>query len=104
MLSFRLSGSGEGDKIFLEPTEVESEIVNSTTIKHLFRPDKYGVFNVECRREKPLVKKKEAWLDPEEASSPTDPSLTEVVLGGGTGFMKIGFCTQRIFVGCKQQH
>ena len=103
MLSFQMGASGEGDRIFLERGEVVSEIVNITTIRHLFVPDTYGTYTVECLREKNLVNKKEAWIDPEEVTSSEESGhlRTEVVLGGGAANMKIGFCTQRVFVGCE---
>ena len=94
------AGPGEGDKIFVERQEVVSEIVNMTTIRHLFTPDTFGVYNVDCIRDKKLIKKKEAWQDLESSGSSAGQS-TELVLEGNSATIKIGFCTQRICVGCK---
>ena len=103
MLSFQTVASGEGDKIFLERGEVVSEIVNITSIRHLFVPDTYGTFTVECLREKRLVK---AWTDQEDVSSSEESSLlrTEMVLRDAATTIKIGFCTQRIYVGCEYEN
>lgn len=86
MLSFQMSAAGEGGRIILNTTEIQSEVVNRTTIRHLFKPDTYGTYNVDCRREKKL-----------EASS--SHSGVEVVERDGQLYAKLGFCPQRIFVG-----
>ena len=91
MLSFQMSAAGEGGRIILNTTEIQSEVVNRTTIRHLFKPDTYGTYNVDCRREKKL-----------EASS--SHSGVEVVERDGQLYAKLGFCPQRIFVGCKFIH
>ena len=89
MLSFQMSASGEGGEIFLETREVVSEIVDEKTIKHRFTPDTYGIFNVDCRREKKVT-----------GDSPPASGIDTVVRGNDT-YAKLGFCPQRIFVGCK---
>lgn len=86
MLSFQMSASGEGGEIFLETREVVSEIVDNQTIRHRFNPDTYGVFNVDCRREKKLM---------------GNISGIDTVERDGVIYGKLGFCPQRIFVGCK---
>ena len=87
MLSFQMSAKGEGEKIFMETQEVASEIENATTIRHQFNPDTYGIFNVDCRREKKLTGGATQGIDTVERN--------------GTIYGKFGFCPQRIFVGCK---
>ena len=82
-----MSASGEGGEIFLETREVVSEIVDNQTIRHRFNPDTYGIFNVDCRREKKLM-----------GDSP--PGI-DTVVRNGTTLAKLGFCPQRIFVGCE---
>ena len=82
-----MSASGEGGEIFLETRELVSEIVDNQTIRHRFNPDTYGIFNVDCRREKKLM-----------GDSP--PGIDTVVRNGST-YAKLGFCPQRIFVGCE---
>ena len=82
-----MSASGEGGEIFLETREVVSEIVDNQTIRHRFNPDTYGIFNVDCRREKKI-------------DSPAASGI-DTVVRNGTTFAKLGFCPQRIFVGCK---
>jgi len=84
MLSFQMSASGEGGEIFLETREVVSEIVDNQTIRHRFNPDTYGVFNVDCRREKKLM---------------GNISGIDTVERDGVIYGKLGFCPQRIFVG-----
>ena len=88
-LSFQMSASGEGGEIFLETKEVVSEIVDNQTIRHRFNPDTYGIFNVDCRREK-------KWT----GDSPPGSGIDTVMRDGST-YVKLGFCPQRIFVGCK---
>ena len=44
---FEIKGRGEGQKIILEKSKIEAEIVNDTTIKSVFRPGKVaGIFDV----------------------------------------------------------
>ena len=44
---FEIKGRGEGQKIILEKSRIEAEIVNDTTIKRVFRPGKVaGIFDV----------------------------------------------------------
>ena len=86
-LSFQMSASGEGGEIFLETREVESEIVDNQTIRHRFTPDTYGIFNVDCRREKLMMG--------------DIPKGIDTVKRNGSTYAKLGFCPQRIFVGCE---
>ena len=86
MLSFQMRASGEGGEIFLETREVESEIVDNQTIRHRFNPDTIGIFNVDCLLEKKLM---------------GNISGTDTVERGGVIYGILGFCPQRIFVGCK---
>ena len=44
---FEINGKGEGQKIILEGTNMETEILNVTTIKSIFKPgDAAGIFDV----------------------------------------------------------
>ena len=44
---FEIKGRGEGQKIIMEKSKIESEALNDTTIKSVFKPGKVaGVFDV----------------------------------------------------------
>lgn len=44
---FEIKGRGEGQKIIMEKSKIESEVLNDTTIKSVFKPGKVaGIFDV----------------------------------------------------------
>lgn len=89
-LLFIINGRDKDHKIFMDRKEVESEVVNSTTIKTKFNPLKVGHFDVSCQ----LKISKE-----DDTSNKNENEIEDFDTDDKDALTEKGICPQRVHVG-----